>query len=126
VRCGVLEDDAAGLGLENVLEVAGFAVLVLVVDADVDVGVAAFVVDVHAARADEEVKLRCGIRYATGADLEEEAERRAETPLRADGVAIVCVGGCGGARWKCRVRQREVTISVKLGPYDLSIQSWVG
>ena len=115
----------SGLGLENVLEVAGFAVFVLVVDVDVDVdvGVAAFVVDVHAARAEEDVKLRCGIRYAIGADLEDETERRAETPLRADWVAIVYVGGCGGARWKCRVRQREVTMSVKLGPSDFSIQS---
>jgi hypothetical protein len=61
---------------------------------DVDVVAAAFGVlpaGIHAVRAAEEEKLWCCIRYARGADLEDEAERRAETPLRAVFDAIACV-----------------------------------
>jgi hypothetical protein len=92
VRAGVGELCAAGLGAaEGEVEVAGFAVVVVL---DVEVVAAAFGVlpgGIHAVRAVEEEKLWCCIRYARGADLEDEAEMRAETPLRAVFDAIVCV-----------------------------------
>ena len=59
--------------------VDGFAVVVVV---DVVVVAAAFGVVAHAARVEQDTKLRLCIRYATGADLEHEAARSADTPLR--------------------------------------------
>jgi hypothetical protein len=88
-------DGAAGLGavVELVDEAAGFAVVV-----EVDVVVAGFAgvvvagaaldVVVHAARMEEDAKLREDIRYAEGADLDDDAESRAEKPLRAEFVAM--------------------------------------
>jgi hypothetical protein len=93
VRCDV-EDDAAGLAAVPEA-VAGFAVVEVAVE--VEAAAAALGVGAHAARTVDDAKLRCGIRWVIGADLEEgDAVRSAETPLRADDVAIVRVPIVGG------------------------------
>jgi hypothetical protein len=75
--------DDAGFAGVVVVPVAGFAVVV-VVGAALD-GVT------HAARLAEDEMVRCDIRYAQGAALDEEAEMRAEKPLLADDRAILCI-----------------------------------
>ena len=65
----------------EVLVDAGFAA--------VEVAAAAFGAVAYAARRVEAEKLRCGVRYAIGAALDDEAARRAEKPLRAGTAAIM-------------------------------------
>ena len=82
VRCGV----AVVVGLAAV-EVP----VVLVVLVAAGLGAVAY-----AAKMRDEEKLRCCIRLAIDGVLDDEAEIRAETPLRAGAAAIVtCKGGWG-------------------------------
>jgi hypothetical protein len=107
VRCGVAAGRAAGggvvvavAGLAGVADVveedAGLAAVVDVVEAVV--GFAAVVVVAaafgaglaHAEQTDVDEMLRCDIRYADGAALDDDdAERRAMKLLRADVVAML-------------------------------------
>lgn len=113
VLCG-----AGGLGadVELVEEAAGFAAVVLVVVEVVDfagvvVAAAALGAVVHAARNEEDAKLRDDIRYAKGADLDDDAEIRAEKPLRAEFVAMMSCVNVIGVELNCnKGLQREVTI----------------
>lgn len=108
VRCGVAV--VAGFGAVDVV-VVGFAAVevpvVLVVLVAAGLGAVAC-----AAKMWDEEKLRCCIRLAIGVVLDDEAESRADTPLRAGVAAIVtCKDGRGRfVGLGTETPQREVTI----------------
>jgi hypothetical protein len=93
VRCGVAAGRAAGGGVVAVAGLAGVADVVeaVVGFAAVVVVAAAFGAGLaHAERIDVDEMLRCDIRYADGAALDDDdAERRAVKLLRADVVAML-------------------------------------
>jgi Flp pilus assembly protein TadB len=84
VRCGVAVVVVAGLAAVEVL-------VVLVVLVAAGLGAVAY-----AAKMRDEEKLRCCIRLAIDGTLDDEAEIRAETPLRAGVAAMVDVQGWVG------------------------------
>lgn len=89
VRCGVAE--VVGFDAVDV-EVAGFAAVeVLVVVAAAALGAVAY-----AAQMRDEEKLRFCVRLAIDDALDDEAEKRAERPLRAGVAAIIEAQGCAG------------------------------
>jgi hypothetical protein len=80
----VVEEDAGLAAVVDVVEAVGGFAAVVVVAAAFGAGLA------HAKRTDVDEMLRCDIRYADGAALDDnDAERRAVKLLRADVVAML-------------------------------------
>jgi hypothetical protein len=91
-RVALVELGVEGLEMVEVV-VEGLEVVDVVVEgfaAVVDVVAAALGAVAYAAWIGDEEKLRC-VPHATGTPLDDEAERRAEKPLRNGVAAILCV-----------------------------------